>query len=90
MARQRGSARSSHAPQVHSILRSHYLPKVTPDILRAKMSSHGLEPDDLMKDGALIFNRDTERDLLLFLNEDLWTGDFSGDQYAATEKRDDR
>ena len=32
-----------------------------------------------MKDGSLIFNRDTEKDLLLFLNEDLWTGDSSGD-----------
>jgi hypothetical protein len=72
--------------KVHSILRSHYLPKLTPDTLRVRMSAHGLEPDDLMKDGALIFNSDTERDLLLFLNEDLWTGDFSGDQYAAARK----
>lgn len=72
--------------KVHSILRSDYLPKLTPDILRARMSAHGLLPDDLMKDGALIFNKDTEKDLLLFLNEDLWTGDFSGDQYAAARK----
>ena len=72
--------------KVHSILRSHYLPKLTPDTLRAGMSAHGLEPENLMKDGALIFNSDTEKDLLLFLNEDLWTGDFSGDQYAAARK----
>ena len=72
--------------KVHNILRSHYLPKLTPDILRARMSAHGLIPEDLMKDGALIFNGDTEKDLLLFLNEDLWTGDFSGDQYAAARK----
>ena len=72
--------------KVHSILRSDYLPKLTPDILRAKMSAHGLLPDDLMKDDALIFNKDTEKDLLLFLNEDLWTGDFSGGQYAAARK----
>ncbi len=72
--------------KVHSILRSHYLPKLTPDILRARMSAHSLKPEDLMKDGALIFNMDTEKDLLLFLNEDLWTGDFSGDQYAAARK----
>ena len=72
--------------KVHSILRSDYLPKLTPDNLRARMSAHGLLPDDLMKDGALIFNKDTEKDLLLFLNEDLWTGDFSGDQYAAARK----
>ncbi len=72
--------------KVHSILRSHYLPKLTPDILRAKMAAHDLIPEDLMKDGALIFNKDTEKDLLLCLNEDLWTGDFSGDQYAAARK----
>ena len=72
--------------KVHSILRSRYLPKLTPDILRAGMAAHGLIPEDLMKDGSLIFNKDTEQDLLLFLNEDLWTGDFSGDQYAATRK----
>lgn len=72
--------------KVHNILRSHYLSKLTPDILRARMSAHGLIPEDLMKDGALIFNGDTEKDLLLFLNEDLWTGDFSGDQYAAARK----
>jgi hypothetical protein len=72
--------------KVHSILRSRYLPSLTPDIVRARMSAHGLIPEDLMKDGSLVFNRDTEKDLLLFLNEDLWTGDFSGDQYAAARK----
>lgn len=72
--------------KVHSILRSRYLPKLTPDTLRARMAAHGLIPEDLMKDGSLIFNKDTEKDLLLFLNEDLWTGDFSGDQYAAARK----
>jgi hypothetical protein len=50
------------------------------------MTAHGLKPEDLMKDGSLVFNNDTENDLLLFLNEDLWTGDFSGDQYAAARK----
>lgn len=55
------------------------LPSLTPDILRARRAAHGLIPEDLMKDGSLIFNRDTEKDLLLFLNEDLWTGDSSGD-----------
>jgi hypothetical protein len=72
--------------KVHSILRSPYLQKLTPDLLRAGMAAHGLSPETLMKDGSLIFNRDTEKDLLLFLNEDLWTGDFSGDQYAAARK----
>jgi hypothetical protein len=72
--------------KVQSILRSRYLPSLTPDILRTRMTAHGLKPEDLMKDGSLIFNNNTEKDLLLFLNEDLWTGDFSGDQYAAARK----
>lgn len=72
--------------KVHSILRSDYLPKLTPEVLRSKMAAHGLDPEDLMKDGCLVFTKDTEKDLLLFLNEDLWTGDFSGDQYAAARK----
>jgi len=72
--------------KVQSILRSTYLPRLTPDTLRAKMAGHGLAAEVLIKDGSLVFNKDTERDLLLFLNEDLWTGDFSGDQYAAARK----
>jgi hypothetical protein len=72
--------------KIQSILRSPYLPKLTADNLHAKMGEHGLNSEDLMKDGSLIFNKDTEKDLLLFLNEDLWAGDFSGDQYAAARK----
>jgi len=72
--------------KVQSILRSSYLPKLTPDALRAKMAVHGLDADKLLEGGSLVFNQDTEKDLLLFLNEDLWTGDFSGDQYAAARK----
>jgi hypothetical protein len=72
--------------KVQSILRSGYLPRLTPDMLRSKMAVHGLAADQLMRDGLLVFNKDTERDLLLFLNEDLWTGDFSGDEYAAARK----
>lgn len=72
--------------KIQSILRSPYLSTLTADVLRQKMTAHGLNPQDLMKDDTLVFNKDTERDMLLFLNEDLWTGDFSGDQYAAARK----
>jgi Domain of unknown function (DUF4868) len=72
--------------KIQSILRGGYLPKLSPDTLRAKMAGYGLVAEDLMEGGSLIFNKDTERNLLLFLNEDLWTGDFSGDQYAAARK----
>lgn len=72
--------------KIQSILRSPYLSSLTPDVISQKMLDHGLTPENLMKDGKLIFNKDTEKDMLLFLNEDLWTGDFSGEQYAATKK----
>jgi hypothetical protein len=39
-----------------------------------------------MDDDGLIITKETERDILLLLNEDLWRGDFSGQQYAATNK----
>jgi hypothetical protein len=72
--------------KVQSILRSNYFPKLTPDILETKMIEHGLDPAKLMVDGKLLFNKETEKDVIYLLNEDLWTGDFSGDQYAATRK----
>jgi hypothetical protein len=72
--------------KVQSILHSPYLRTLTPDMLRKKMAAHGLSPENLMKDDTLVFNKDTEQDILLFLNEDLWTGDFSGEHYAATRK----
>jgi hypothetical protein len=72
--------------KVQSILRSPYVSKIDADALRTKITAHGLNPAELMHDDALVFNKDTERDLLLLLNEDLWAGDFSGHQYAAARK----
>lgn len=72
--------------RVQSILKSDYLPQLTQDVLRAKMAERGLDPQLLMENDRLIINKDTERDILLLLNEDLWTGDFSGEQYAASRK----
>lgn len=73
--------------KVQSILRSPYAAKIDAAALRAKMAAHGLNPAALMRDDdTLVFAKDTERDLLLLLNEDLWAGDFSGNQYAAARK----
>jgi hypothetical protein len=72
--------------RVQSILRSGYLHLLTPEVLRAKMEERGLDPQKLMDDNGLVINKETERDILLLLNEDLWTGDFSGGQYAASRK----
>jgi len=72
--------------RVHSITTSSYLPMLTPEILAKKMEEHSLDPEKLLAGGKLVFTRETETDILLLLNEDLWMGDFSGDQYAATNK----
>jgi hypothetical protein len=72
--------------KVQSILRSNYLETLSLEVIRQKIVDRGLNPDELLKDGVLVFNKDTEKSILLFLNEDLWTGDFSGTQYAAARK----
>lgn len=72
--------------KVQSILRSPYLSELTPGTLRKKMDAHGMNPDRLMEGDTIVFTSETEKDLLLLLNEDLWTGDFSGDHYAAARK----
>jgi hypothetical protein len=72
--------------KVHSILRCSYLGTLTPDTLAKGMAAHGLDRGKLMPDGTLIINKETEQDVLFLLNEDLWTGDFSGDSYAASRK----
>jgi hypothetical protein len=50
------------------------------------MQQYELDPDELMPNGSLVINKDTEQRVLQLLNEDLWSGDFSGTQYAATRK----
>jgi hypothetical protein len=72
--------------RVQNLLRSGYLADLTPDVLATKMRERGFDPDDLLSDGKLVINKDTEHDVLQLLNEDLWTGDFSGEQYAASRK----
>lgn len=72
--------------KVQSILRSRYLDKLTIDELRRHMPEHGLDPEKLIADDKLVIDKDTERSVLLLLNEDLWRGDFSGSEYAAARK----
>jgi len=40
-----------------------------------------------MKDGRLDFTEETIQDLVRFLNEDLFSGDFSGERFAASGKQ---
>ena len=72
--------------KVVGILRSSHIKSLTPDVLRAKMAAHGLDANKIMKGDELVFKREHESDLLHLLNEDLFMGDFSGEQYAAARK----
>jgi hypothetical protein len=73
--------------RVLSIIRSDYLSSLTPALLRQKIEEHGMDPAKMLEeDGNLIVSADTEKSVLQLLNEDLWTGDFSGAQYASSKK----
>lgn len=50
------------------------------------MKEKDLDSDKLIQNDALVFNKETEKDIILLLNEDLWKGDFSGERYSATKK----
>lgn len=75
--------------KVLSVLKRPYVTKLSMDVLRQKMSERNLDATELIVDGQVVLNGDVkgaEKDLLQLLNEDLWTGDFSGEQYAASRK----
>lgn len=71
----------------HAILRRPHVKQLTPQVLKKKMLAHGLNPDVLMPDNELNFSPETMKDLLRLLNEDLFIGDFSSEQFAAGSKR---
>ncbi|GAA4908832.1 Kiwa anti-phage protein KwaB-like domain-containing protein [Streptomonospora salina] len=72
--------------KVTSILAKQHLESMTPESLRERMLAHDLDPDRLMPNGSLSITKETQNEVLQFLNEDLFTGDFSGEQYAASRK----
>ncbi|MEI2825161.1 MAG: Kiwa anti-phage protein KwaB-like domain-containing protein [Dermatophilaceae bacterium] len=64
-----------------------YLQSVTPDVLRAEMSRHNLDPADLMDGDFLRVTDQNVKHILRLLNEDLFQGGFSHQAYAASTKR---
>ena len=64
-----------------------YLTKITPDGLRAEMVKYGLEPAELMDGDALKVTSQNAKHILRLLNEDLFSGGFSQQHYAASNKR---
>lgn len=64
-----------------------YLQTVTPAVLRAEMTRHGLDPADLMDGDCLKVTGQNVKQVLRLLNEDLFQGGFSHQPYAASTKR---
>lgn len=64
-----------------------YLHTITPDTLRNEMAKYGLDPADLMDGDSLKVTGQNAKDILRLLNEDLFSGGFSQQHYAASTKR---
>lgn len=64
-----------------------YLTTITPDALRAEMTKYGLDPAELMDGDSLKVTGQNAKDVLRLLNEDLFSGGFSRQHYAASTKR---
>lgn len=64
-----------------------YLPTITPDTLRSEMAKYGLDPAELMDGETLKVTGQNAKDVLRLLNEDLFSGGFSQQHYAASAKR---
>ena len=64
-----------------------YLRTITPDALRGEMAKYGLEPAQLMDGDSLKVTEQNAKDVLRLLNEDLFSGGFSQQRYAASTKR---
>jgi hypothetical protein len=64
-----------------------YLSKITPDDLRTEMVKFGMHPEELMEGDTLKVTGQNAKDILRLLNEDLFSGGFSNQHYAASNKR---
>lgn len=78
---------STYRTKFHAMIARPYLATLTPSALKKKMKAHDLDPAVYMPGDELDFNPNTVKDLLRLLNEDLFVGDFSQEQYAAAAKR---
>ena len=64
-----------------------YLHRITPDTLRSEMAKYGFDPAELMDGDSLKVTGKNAKDVLRLLNEDLFSGGFSQQHYAASGKR---
>lgn len=64
-----------------------YLSEITPHRLRVEMAKYDLDSAELMHGDKLKVTSQNAKDILRLLNEDLFSGGFSKQQYAASGKR---
>lgn len=77
-----------HRNKFQAILKRPHIQKLTPADVEASMKRHGLDPKVLMPGGELVFDTpENTKQILNLLNEDLFKGEFSGDEFAAGSKR---
>ncbi|MEI2714898.1 MAG: Kiwa anti-phage protein KwaB-like domain-containing protein [Nocardioides sp.] len=77
-----------HRNKLQAILKRPHIQKLTPADVEAGMKRHGLDPQVLMSGGQLVLDTpENTKQILNLLNEDLFQGDFSGDEFAAGSKR---
>jgi hypothetical protein len=77
-----------HRNKFQAILKRPHIEKLTPADVEASMKRHGLDPQVLMPGGQLVFDTpENTKQILNLLNEDLFKGEFSGDEFAAGSKR---
>lgn len=77
-----------HRNKFQAILKRPHIQKLTPADVEASMKRHGLDPKVHMPGGELIFDTpENTKQILNLLNEDLFKGEFSGDEFAAGSKR---
>lgn len=73
--------------KVTSILRRPYFEELKPEILLDRLTQHGMDEEIHFPDGKLNFTEETIVALVRLLNEDLFRGDFSNEQFAASGKQ---
>jgi hypothetical protein len=78
---------SFHRNKLLAILDSEYVDTLTPKRIRKRMKQHGLNHEELLVDDVLQITEENLGDVLKLLNEDLYKGDFSDRQFAASGKR---
>jgi hypothetical protein len=50
------------------------------------MRNHGLDPTEFIVDGCLVFDRASVKDILKLLNEDLFRGGLTGQDFQVDRK----